>query len=150
MIGAHAGRVPLSVIVGSFNSQCFPVSSDTGPFSPMLLESADGKYITLRHGNYHLYALSLALNSTVKIKTKSLLLLCLGAWLQLHLFAGDRLSKSESHLPASLCSVCSFSELSLNSFTSPRFSFAFVSPWIFLNGLCLQAAVPLVYPLLFQ
>lgn len=153
IVGAQVGRVPLSLIVGCFNSKFSPISPETGPFpvSPMLLESADGKYITARHSNCQLRALSLALNTTVKIwKTKSLLLLCRGAWLQLNLFAGDRLSESESHLPASLCSACTFSELSLNLFPSPPASFAFVSLWIFLNSLCLQAAVPLVYPFLFQ
>lgn len=69
MVGAQAGRVPLSLIVGRFRSHCFPISPDTEtfPVSPMLLESADGKYITARRGNCQLCALSLALNSTVKI-----------------------------------------------------------------------------------
>lgn len=92
MVVAQEGRVPLSLIVGCFNSRCFSISSDTGhfPVSPMLLESTDGKYIIAWHDNCQLCALSLALNWTVKIeKTKSLLLPRRGAWLQLNLFETD-------------------------------------------------------------
>lgn len=74
MLAQQRIGVPLSLIVGRFSSQCIPpISSDTGPLSwlPVLFESADGKYITARHGNCQLRALSQALNSTVKIwKTK--------------------------------------------------------------------------------
>lgn len=74
MLARQRIGVPLSLIVGRFSSQCIPpISSDTGPLSwlPVLFESADGKYITARHGNCQLRALSQALNSTVKMwKTK--------------------------------------------------------------------------------
>lgn len=103
-----------------------PISSDTGPLSwlPVLFESADGKYITARHGNCQLRALSQALNSTVKIwKTKKPPVTVPRCMATAQFVCGRHIfiffSKSESHLPASLCSACSFSELSLNLFPSP-------------------------------
>lgn len=127
MLAQQRIGVPLSLIVGRFSSQCIPpISSDTGPLSwlPVLFESADGKYITARHGNCQLRALSQALNSTVKIwKTKKPPVTVPRCMATAQFVCGRHIfiffSKSESHLPASLCSACSFSELSLNLFPSP-------------------------------
>lgn len=159
MLAQQRIGVPLSLIVGRFSSQCIPpISSDTGPLSwlPVLFESADGKYITARHGNCQLRALSQALNSTVKIwKTKkppvtaprcmaTAQFVC-GRHIFIFFFQRVRVTCLHPFAPLALSLNCHSA-----SFPLPPASSAFVSLWIFLNGLCLQAAVPLVYPFLFQ
>lgn len=118
---------------------------------PCFLESADGKYITAQHSNCHLCGPkpSSQLNCQ-DLKDKKPLVTVPRCMATAQFVCRRQTFKAESHLLASLCSACSFSDLSLNLFPSTPLSFAFVSQWIFFYGLCLQAAVPLVYPFLFQ